>query len=104
MGTMKAQLIIRKVIVSGDWTADIEFPNDAKLWCNNKVNGHYEWFIDAGSFLNPAYPSHCNGNVCTVTAHFQGWHGVAVCLITCHNFWSCAAFRTFEVAGFFCRV
>lgn len=78
--TMKAELIITKTTVSGDWTANVNFPYDAKLWCNNKVgSGHYEWFIGASSFISTSqfgYPSLCSGNTCRVTAKFNGWHGV----------------------------
>ena len=77
--TIKAQLIIRKVIVSGDWTGQISFPDYAKLWCNNMVGAHREWFVPAGNFVSDSeygYPTLCDGDTCTVTAKFNGWHGV----------------------------
>merc|ERR1712232_535211 len=36
--TAKVQMIITKVKVSGDWGAQVRFPQKGKVWCNNKVN------------------------------------------------------------------
>jgi len=36
---------------SGAWKADILLPYYAKLWCNNEVNGHHEWFVPASYFM-----------------------------------------------------
>ena len=55
MTTIKAQLIIEKVSVTGDWSAVYSFPDYAKLWCSNRVNGHYEWFVPAQNWLLQAY-------------------------------------------------
>merc|ERR1712232_1416139 len=74
--TAKVELIITKVKVSGDWGAQVRFPEKAKVWCNDKVNGHNEWFVPASSFL-PKYNSHlCHDDYCYIKAKFYGWHGV----------------------------
>ena len=77
MTTIKAQLIIRKVSVTGDWSAVVNFPDYAKMWCSNRVNGHYEWFVPAQNWLPQAYPSDCSGNTCNLRGSFEGWHGVS---------------------------
>jgi len=74
--TAKVELIITKVKVDGDWSGHVRFPNDAKLWCNKKVNGHNEWFVPASEFL-PKYHSHlCHDDICYVKAKFSGFHGI----------------------------
>jgi hypothetical protein len=74
--TAKVQMIITKVKVSGDWGAQVRFPQKGKVWCNNKVNGHNEWFVSASQFL-PKYNSHaCHGDYCYIKGKFEGWHGV----------------------------
>ena len=77
MTTIKAQLIIQKVSVTGDWSAVASFPDYAKMWCSNRVNGHYEWFVPAQNWLPQAYPSDCSGNTCNLRGSFEGWHGVS---------------------------
>jgi len=74
--TGKVELIITKVKASGDWSARVQFPQKAKVWCNDKVHGHNEWFIPASNFL-PKYNSHlCHDDYCYIKAKFYGWHGV----------------------------
>jgi len=74
--TMKVEMIITKVKVTGDWSAQVKFPEYAKVWCNNKKNGHYEWFVPGQNFL-PKHSSLCHGDVCTIKGKFEGWHGIS---------------------------
>eukprot|EP00998_Keelungia_sp_KM082_P005934 NODE_2216_length_1111_cov_51.555894_g2198_i0.p1 GENE.NODE_2216_length_1111_cov_51.555894_g2198_i0~~NODE_2216_length_1111_cov_51.555894_g2198_i0.p1 ORF type:complete len:313 (-),score=62.63 NODE_2216_length_1111_cov_51.555894_g2198_i0:92-1030(-) len=74
--TVKATFTVEKMIVSGQYQATMKLPNYAKLWCNDRVNGHYEWFMTADDFLSSAYES-CSGNTCNIGGPFTGWQGVS---------------------------
>jgi len=74
--TVKLTWIITKETVTGDYSADINFPDYAKLWCNDKTNDHYEWFIPADEFLPAAYPGTCSGSSCSISGPFTGVKGV----------------------------
>lgn len=71
--TVKATLVIQKVTVSGDWSATLSLPEFAKVWCNDKVDDHYEWFIPSENYLKGP----CIGEKCPVTGKFSGFHGVS---------------------------
>lgn len=51
MTSTMVQFTITKESYSGAWEADIDLPYYAKLWCANRVNGHYEWFPPAWVFM-----------------------------------------------------
>merc|ERR1711939_373878 len=74
--TMRATMIVTKQTVAGDWSTVAHLPGYTKLWCNDRVDGHYEWFVPAGVFLPQAYPDNCNGDTCQMNGKFKGWHGV----------------------------
>merc|ERR1719219_2667549 len=50
------QFTVTKEKYSGAWTANIDLPYYAKIWCGDRTHGHYEWFIPAAGFLgSPPY-------------------------------------------------
>lgn len=57
--TTLLQVTISQESYSGEWQAEIGLPYYAKIWCNDKTNDHYEWFIPAGNFMGagPYYGS-----------------------------------------------
>lgn len=66
--TIKTTSIIKKAKYTGTYYAQMDLPFFAKLWCEDKVSDHYEWFYSAVDFLN------CNP--CNIGGPFVGWHGV----------------------------
>jgi hypothetical protein len=76
MKTTKFEWIIEKVTVAGDFSATMNLPDQAHLWCNDVTNGHFEWFVDASDFMPKAYPGTCTGDHCKISGRFSGWKGV----------------------------
>eukprot|EP00619_Florenciella_sp_RCC1007_P013248 CAMPEP_0205908428 /NCGR_PEP_ID=MMETSP1325-20131115/3207_1 /ASSEMBLY_ACC=CAM_ASM_000708 /TAXON_ID=236786 /ORGANISM="Florenciella sp., Strain RCC1007" /LENGTH=328 /DNA_ID=CAMNT_0053274629 /DNA_START=56 /DNA_END=1042 /DNA_ORIENTATION=- len=101
--TVKLTWIITKETVTGDYSADINLPNYAKIWCNDKTNDHYEWFIPADEFLPAAYPTACTDNSCKISGPFTGVKGVGsfVTLQQCdlgdHSGDSCTEIGTYSM-------
>jgi hypothetical protein len=76
MKTTKFEWIIEKVTVAGDFTAEIDLPDYAHVWCDASSHGHFEWFVSASDFMPQAYPGTCTNEHCEVTGKFSGWKGV----------------------------
>mmetsp|Transcript_37228 Transcript_37228/g.100669 ORF Transcript_37228/g.100669 Transcript_37228/m.100669 type:complete len:336 (+) Transcript_37228:116-1123(+) len=74
--TVKLTWIITKETVTGDYSADVNMPYYAKVWCNSQTNDHYEWFVPAENFLPAAYPGTCTGSTCSISGPFTGIKGV----------------------------
>lgn len=49
--TTMLQLTVSKAKYSGSWKSQIGLPHYAKLWCGSRVNGHYEHFVTAKTFM-----------------------------------------------------
>jgi len=71
MSTMKVTTIVKKAKYTGNYHAHMELPYYAKIWCKDKIDGHYEWFDEATDFL-----SSCKGKICDVGGPFTGYQGI----------------------------
>jgi len=49
--TTMVQFTTTKEKISGTWEADISLPYYGKIWCDHKVQGHWEWFVPACVFM-----------------------------------------------------
>jgi hypothetical protein len=79
--TVRVDVVIATTSTNCDFTAQVTFNPNAygNIWCNNVVNGHYEWFIGAGSFLEGTFGGAvCNYGACNVTGTFTALQGVTV--------------------------
>lgn len=75
--TMKATMVVKKTTMSGQFTAVMDMPYYARLWCHDTTNNHREWFVPAQNFLPHAYPDVCSGETCNLHGAFTGWQGVS---------------------------
>jgi len=71
--TMKITSVVQKTKVAGQYSSEMSLPAWAKLWCNSKVHGHNEWFVDSAEFLGCG-----RTNRCVIGGPFKGWDGLSM--------------------------
>jgi len=81
MSTIRVDVVISTTSTTADFTTQATFdPNSyGNIWCYNQVDGHFEWFISPGDFLDGTFGGAvCDYGACNVTGVFTGLQGVSV--------------------------